>query len=362
MSIQITNAKQAGDEAAPKSRTSEENHANASGLAPISAPPVTESETSVARRACGLLIVVAAFVMLLTVNGLPTDPLQIFLWIVAVEIAWNSHLSWRTHLGFLRDWVGIVILLVVYNFSRGFADDLIPVHITAMIHADTALAGWATGGEVPSVWLQNHLYDPLHTHWYDVAISVVYFSHFVAAPIVAAVLWFRNRTVWLSFVRRWFTLFALGLVTYFVYPAMPPWLASANGYLPPVEHGVATRGWYAIGMAHGGNLLTEAQINSANLIAAMPSLHSAFSLFICVFFMQRVSRRWWPLLLAYPLAMAFTLMYSGEHYLIDVLVGWAFTGATFVLVHLVESWSSRRAEVPAAACAVPADDAVLVSD
>ena len=99
-------------------------------------------------------------------------------------------------------------------------------HITAMIHADTALVGWATGGEMPSVWLQNHLYDPLHAQWYDVAISVVYFSHFVAAPIVAAVLWFRNRTAWLSFVRRWFTLFALGLVTYFVYPAMPPWLAA----------------------------------------------------------------------------------------------------------------------------------------
>ena len=47
-------------------------------------------------------------------------------------------------------------------------------------------------------------------------------------------------------------------------------------------------------MAHGGNLLTAAQLDSANLIAAMPSLHSAFALFICVFFMPRVRKRWWP--------------------------------------------------------------------
>jgi membrane-associated phospholipid phosphatase len=61
------------------------------------------------------------------------------------------------------------------------------------------------------------------------------------------------------------------------------------------------------------------------------------------FFLPMVRRRWWPLLLAYPLAMTFTLVYTAEHYVVDVLVGWVYVAATFLLVALAERrWRSRR--------------------
>jgi hypothetical protein len=45
-------------------------------------------------------------------------------------------------------------------------------------------------------------------------------------------------------------------------------------------------------------------------------------------------------------AMTFTLMYSGEHYFIDVLVGWGYVVAIFVVVGLGEAWwRNRRAAV-----------------
>jgi membrane-associated phospholipid phosphatase len=40
--------------------------------------------------------------------------------------------------------------------------------------------------------------------------------------------------------------------------------------------------------------------------------------------------------------MTFTLVYSGEHYVIDVLVGWAYVGLTFLFVGLGERLWSRR--------------------
>ena len=61
---------------------------------------------------------------------------------------------------------------------------------------------------------------------------------------------------------------------------------------------------------HGaGNLLNAGQIAS-NPVAAMPSLHTAWALFVVLFFLRSTRRRWWPLLLAYPLAMTFTLVYA----------------------------------------------------
>ncbi|MFG1950100.1 phosphatase PAP2 family protein [Micromonospora sp. NPDC048830] len=273
--------------------------------------------------------------------GLPTDPLYAFFWLWALTIAWRSHLPWRRHLAFARDWVPVVVLLAVYNFSRGFADNGTVPHVQELIDADLAMWGWATGGQVPTVWLQSHLYDPDSIRWYDVLASWVYFSHFVASLGAAVYLWLRSRPRWAKFMRRWFALSAAGLATYFIYPAAPPWWAAEYGYLTEEVARISTRGWHAFGMHGAGNLVNLGQY-AANPIAAIPSLHTAFALFVVLFFLPTTRRRFWPLLLAYPLAMTFTLVYAGEHYIIDVLIGWAYVVVIFLLVGAGERWWSAR--------------------
>ncbi|MFI0795259.1 phosphatase PAP2 family protein [Micromonospora rubida] len=291
------------------------------------------------RRVIAMSFWAVAFVAGWIGIGLPTDPTYAFLWIWAGTVAWNSHRPWRTHLLFARDWVPVVLLLAAYNLSRGFADNDATPHAMELIVADRFMFGWATGGEVPTVWLQEHLYRP-EVRWWDVIASWVYFSHFVVALAAAAVLWMRNRGRWAAYMRRFGFLCAAGLVTYFLYPAAPPWWAAQNGLLTEVAR-ISTRGWKAFGMHGAGNLLNAGQMAS-NPVAAMPSLHTAWALFVVLFFLRATRRRWWPLLLAYPLAMTFTLVYAGEHYVIDVLVGWAYVGMAFLVVGLAERWWAGR--------------------
>lgn len=276
--------------------------------------------------------------------GLPlTDPLLAFVWLWLATVAFRIDQPRRVHLRFARDWLPIVALLVVYNFSRGLADQGRTPHAIELVQADRAMFG----GHVPTVWLQERLYDPDNVRWWDVIASWVYFSHFVAALGVAVVLWMRDRSRWASFMRRWFALSALGLVTYFAYPAAPPWWAAKFGLLPDVVR-ISTRGWRAIGLHGAGNVLNAGQI-AANPVAAMPSLHTAFALFVVVFFFSRIRRRWWPVLLVYPAAMTLTLVYTGEHYVIDVLVGWVYVGLAFALCSAAERWWRRRSASSAAA-------------
>lgn len=281
-----------------------------------------------------------AFVAAWLLIGLPTDPLYAFFWLWAVTVAWRSHLPWRAHVGFARDWLPVVILLAGYNLSRGFADELAEPHVHELINADRWMFGWATGGQVPTVWLQEHLYQP-QIQWYDVLASWVYFSHFVVSLAAAVILWLRSRPRWAAFMRRWLALSAAGLVTYFLYPAAPPWWASQYGYLGEEVLRISTRGWRAFGLHGAGNLLNIGQV-AANPVAAMPSLHTAFALFVVLFFLPMVARRYWPLLLVYPLAMTFTLVYAGEHYMIDVLVGWAYVVVVLALVGAGERWWAAR--------------------
>ena len=81
-----------------------------------------------------------------------------------------------------------------------------------------------------------------------------------------------------------------------------------------------------------------------NDVAAVPSLHAAFTMLICLFLWPRVSRRWRPLLVAYPIGMGLSLIYLGEHYLIDVLLGWVYAAVTIYAVNWgFERWGQYAA-------------------
>jgi membrane-associated phospholipid phosphatase len=104
-------------------------------------------------------------------------------------------------------------------------------------------------------------------------------------------------------------------------------------------HGVArttSDGWKVIGGGTAG-LFDEGQA-SVNLVAAVPSLHSAVTMLVVLFLWSHVRRALRPLLLLYPLAMGLTLMATGEHYFFDVLLGWMYAGG----VMAAWAWWERR--------------------
>jgi membrane-associated phospholipid phosphatase len=72
---------------------------------------------------------------------------------------------------------------------------------------------------------------------------------------------------------------------------------------------------------------------------------------ICLFLWPRLGRRWRPLLVAYPIGMGLSLVYLGEHYMIDILLGWVYAGATILIVNWgFERWvEPRRNGLPARA-------------
>jgi PAP2 superfamily. len=298
-------------------------------------PEVTEVEVReehwrrIRRRAAvGYGVVLTVFVLLV---GIPTDREGLVLWIVAGLGIRCLGRGWRSFGGVLLDWLPFTAVLIVYDYTRGFADGLgMPIHVHGPINADL----WIFHGVLPTQWMQQHFYTPGVVHWYDAAVTLVYTSHFVATPVVAAVLWLRNRREWSRFISRVIALAFVGVTVYILYPATPPWLASRDGVIDPVAR-LTSRGWTELGLNHAGQVLSKGQA-AVNLVAAMPSLHTAYATLITLFFLRRV-RWWWRVPLAvYPLAMGAALVYSGEHYAVDVFFGWATGIAVIVAAAVVE--------------------------
>ena len=65
-----------------------------------------------------------------------------------------------------------------------------------------------------------------------------------------------------------------------------------------------------------------------NAVAAMPSLHMAGAVLVALVVWRAVP---WarPLAIAYPMAMALTLVYTGEHYVADVAAGAALAAGAW---------------------------------
>ncbi len=252
--------------------------------------------------------------------GIPVQRELVVAWVCGALACASLGRGWREVLRLVRDWLPMMILLSAYDFTRGAAHSLgIGVHLHPMIAFDRFLFA----GTTPTQWLQAHLNDPKVVNWIDVAFTLIYTSYFIVPFTVAGFLWARDRFEFLRFSRRVVTLFAAGLATYVAFPAAPPWMAANMGLL----HGVARTtgdGWQVIG-GRTVELFDEGQA-TVNLVAAVPSLHSAFTLLVALFLWPRVCRPLRPLLLLYPLAMGLTLMATGEHYFFDVLVGWIYAG------------------------------------
>jgi membrane-associated phospholipid phosphatase len=234
----------------------------------------------------------------------------------------------------LGDWVPLAAILVVYDLSRGAADSAgMPIHTSEMIDADR----WLFGGQVPTEWLQERLLDVEQVHWWDVCFSLVYSSHFIVPFAVAGVLWAQHRLRFLAYAKRLVTLSFAGLATYVAFPATPPWLAADQGDLTDVTRSAA-RGWRAIDL-QAAEALERGQ-GTVNQVAAIPSLHAAFAALVAMFLWRRVRLGWRPLLALYAVAMGLALVATGEHYVVDVLLGWLYAG----LVMLGWSWWERRRE------------------
>ena len=305
-----------------------------------------------ARRRWLLFVFGCAFAVVVALFGFPTGRDVIVEWLLVFLFALcggDLRAWWRT---VVKDWLAFVVMLFAYDLLRGQADvlggrlaggralvddqgQLVHAFVRPQLEADRFLFG----GHVPTVWLQQHLFDPARVHWYDVAVVPVYMSHFIVPTALAAVLWARSYRTFQRYIATFVLLTAMTLTTYALFPAVPPWMASLNGYLPAGIDRIVSHTLISTGVGTIQSAVEHGQAY-ANPVAAVPSLHSAVPMLLILMF-WRTSR---PLarvaFVGYICAMTFTLVYAGEHYVVDVLLGWLYAA---VALRVVDTVMARRA-------------------
>ena len=205
----------------------------------------------------------------------------------------------------------------IFTFFRSFADE---TPLARMVNLQVLhFERWLFDGQIPSVTLQSRFFDPEHLHWWDYFLTFVHWSYFIIPHVVAFRLWQVYPHIFRRYLAGITVLLSVGLAIYFLIPSNPPWLSddSATPAGPTVQRVIE-----AVAHRLGGGIYEAGYsvVGESNPIAAMPSIHTAIT-FLLIFPAAYFGRVWQWLAIAYAISMMFALVYLGEHYVVDVLMG-----------------------------------------
>lgn len=245
----------------------------------------------------------------------------------AMVLLLGSLLIKRTR-SFLLDWIPFLFILIAYDFLRSLVPYLNGrVHFVELINADKFIFG-----VLPSSYLQSLFYHPGSLSMLDYLSTLIYFLHFALPLGFGFILWMTNKGHFRQFVLGILLLSYGGWITFVTYPAAPPWMAAQQGLIKVTKILDQTLGIFP----DKYNLPTIYHNFNPNPVAAIPSMHSAYPvlIFLFAFSFFRKKAIWFFL---YILAVFFSLVYLGEHYFIDELVGAIYAIIFFIVAKIASS-------------------------
>jgi hypothetical protein len=303
-------------------------------------------------------------------NGIPYYRSDLLLWLAIGLTA--ASIGKRNLFTVVLDFGPLALVLIAYDYLRGISDSLgMPTWWHPQIDADRFLFL----GTEPTVWLQEHL-KQAQSRWWDALAALCYVSFFFLPYVTAAVLWMRSRADFYRWSLRFVALSFLGFTFFALTPAAPPWAAAKctaaqvadHPYNPACLYGdpqltphggilgamtshqpganpwverIVGRGFADLHL-HFASIVIKVGQAGSDQVAAVPSLHAGGIMLFTIFMWRRLNRWWRPVLVAYPVLMAWTLMYTAEHYFADVLTGWLAAALVCWVAVRVEKWRRTR--------------------
>jgi hypothetical protein len=290
----------------------------------LSAP--ADPKPAIARRPRLLLIgsvvyLVVIFGVMLW-QGISIEPEWVLLALLVIAIALGRG---RT---FVADWTPFLLLFFAYEAMRGFAARFAP-------HDLSGLERWVFAGTIPTLTLQHDFYHPGVIGIQDLIALVFYFMHFVLPIVVGFIFWVNSREHYWRFIAALLLMCFLAFLTYLFWPSAPPWYQLPE--VVKINQQTVDRLW-------GNTIVVIYHAFNPNQFAAFPSLHAAFPMLAAVYAWRRYRALAVGLVL-WSVGVVVSIVYLGEHYVVDAIASLVYVAAATIIVEAVNRWRTKRANV-----------------
>jgi membrane-associated phospholipid phosphatase len=260
-------------------------------------------------------------------RGVSIEPEWTLLALLVVAIALGRG---RT---FIEDWAPFLLLFFAYEAMRGFA-----AKTGFAPHDLSGLERALFGGAIPTLVLQHAFYHSGVVGIQDVVAMIFYFMHFVLPIVVGFIFWLNSREHYRRYIAALLMMSFLAFVTYLFWPSAPPWYQL---------HDVVKINDQTVHSLWGYTLVSPIYHSfNPNPFAAFPSLHAAYPALATVYAWSRYRALGIGLLL-WTAGVLVSIVYLGEHYVVDALAGFAYVAVAVFIVESFTRWRRRRGATPA---------------
>ena len=270
-------------------------------------------------------------------RGISIEPEWVVLALLVIAIALGR--GWT----FVADWGPFLILFFGYEAMRGFA-----AKTGFAPHDLSGLERALFGATLPTLTLQHAFYRPETVSPQDVIAMFFYFMHFPLPILVGFVFWIRSREHYRRFVAALLLMALLSFITYLFWPSAPPWYQFKEGVVPDgvVVHKILNE---TVDKFWGPNYFVSPLYShlNPNQFAAFPSLHAAFPALAAVYAWSKY-RALAIGLIMWTAAVLLSIVYLGEHYVVDALDGFAYVAVAVLLVEAFNRWRRAKPARPSA--------------
>lgn len=211
--------------------------------------------------------------------------------------------------GISYDWMNIVPNYMVND-----------VDIAGLYEAEKSIFGISTA----SGTLTPNEFFAQHTNGVLDFLGGIFYLCWVPVPMLFGICLYygRKEHAYLHFALVFLFVNFLGFAGYYIHPAAPPWFVAEHGFDFILGTGGSAAGLEAFDRMVGIGIFDTIYARNSNVFAAVPSLHSAYTLVAFIYAVRSKSSLAWKLALGViTLGIWFTAVYTFHHYIIDVLLG-----------------------------------------
>ena len=259
-------------------------------------------------------------------RGIDIEPQWVVLALLVIAVALGRGLT------FIADWGPFLILFFAYEAMRGFA-----AKTGFAPHDLSGLERFVFAGTLPTITLQHAFYKPGVVSPQDLIAMFFYFMHFPLPIVVGFVFWVQSRDHYRRFIAALLLMAFLAFVTYLFWPSAPPWYQfQSGGEVHKIINETVSKLW-------GDNYFVSPIYThlNPNQFAAFPSLHAAFPALAAAYAWSRY-RALSIALIGWTLAVFASIVYLGEHYVVDALDGFLYVAVAAAIVEGIHRWRARR--------------------
>lgn len=254
-------------------------------------------------------LVAVTYLTIINLFVLKTTPELIFVQFLIIILIFQK-LRFKK---FTQEWIPFIALFFIYEFLRGFVDNLSPFYNSTLF--------WMHNLEekmfsiLPSKYLQetiptNSLVANLSLFFYSLFFYYSFFTGFI--------IWLKKSDLFANYFKRFMVMTFVSLAFFFLIPTAPPWFANERFNL-----GLERILFQDTVLKYFSTASLWNYFIKGNPVAAFPSLHVAWPAFTSLFVIKYIKRAWWSYLsLIIPFMVGFSVVYAAEHYVVDVIAGW----------------------------------------